>query len=72
MCFTKSILPIRLQLAHQEGQSQYEIVKNKDELSSVNKTSDIGMVKHQAYGDVGVKNRAGGNEVNKAGVYEHI
>ena len=68
MCFTKSFLPIILQLARQEGQSQYEIVKNKDELSSVNKTSDIGMVKCQAYGEVGVKNRAGGNEVNMAGV----
>ena len=61
-----------MQLANQEGQSQYEIVKDKNELSSVNKKSDIDMVKCQAYGEVGVKNRAGGNEVNAAGVYEHI
>ena len=43
-------------------------------MSSVNKTSDIGMVKCQAYGEVAVRNRAG--EVNElssnAGVYEHI
>ena len=43
-------------------------------MSSVNKTSDIGMVKCQAYGDVAVRNRAGEvNELgNNAGVYEHI
>ena len=52
-------------------------------MSSVNKTSNIGMVKCQAYGEVGVKNRAGEvgvknragevNEVrNNSGVYEHI
>ena len=43
-------------------------------MSSVNKTSDIGMVKCQAYGEVGVRNRA--REVNDlnnnaTGVYEH-
>ena len=59
-------------MVQQEGQSQYEIVGNKSHMSSVNKTSDIGMVKCQAYGEVGVKNRAGENEVNTAGVYEHI
>ena len=61
-------------MVQQEGQSQYEIVGNKRHMSSVNKTSDIGMVKCQAYGEVGAKNRAGEiNEVgNNAGVYEHI
>ena len=61
-------------MVQQEGQSRYEIVGTKSHVSSVNKTSDIGMVKCQAYGEVGVKNRAG--EVNQlgnnAGVYEHI
>ena len=40
----------------------------------MNKTSDIGMVKCQAYGEVGVKNRAGEINAlgNNAGVYEHI
>ena len=65
-------LYVRLQLVHQEGQSHYEIATDKNELSSVNKKSDIGMVKCQAYGEVGVKNRAGSNEVNAEGVYEHI
>ena len=38
------------------------------------KTSDIDMVKCQAYGEVGVKERAGGsNEVsNTSGVHEQI
>ena len=61
-------------MAQQEGQSQYEIVGTKSHMSSDNKTSDIAMVKCQAYGEVGVRNRAG--EVNEhgsnAGVYEHI
>ena len=61
-------------MVQQEGQSRYEIVGNKGHKGSVNKTSDIGMVKCQAYGEVGVKNRAGEiNELsNNAGVYEHI
>ena len=61
-------------MVQQEGQSQYEIVGNKGHMSSVNKTSDIGMVKCQAYGEVAVRKRSG--EVNElgsnAGVYEHI
>ena len=65
---------IRLQLVQQEGQSQYEIVGTKSHMSSVNKTSDIGMVKCQAYGEVGVRNSTG--EVNEhssnAAVYEPI
>ena len=64
----------RLQLVQQEGQSQYEIVGTKSHMSSDNNTSNIGMVKCQAYGEVGVRNSAG--EVNEhggiAGVYEHI
>ena len=64
---------IRLQLV-QQGQSQYEIVRTKSYVSSDNKTADVGMVKCQAYGEVGVRSRAG--EVNEhssiAGVYEHI
>ena len=65
---------IRLKLVQQEGQSQYKIVGTKRHMSSVNKTSDIGMVKCQAYGEVGVRIRAGEiNDVsNNAGVYEHI
>ena len=65
---------IRLQLVQQEGQSQYEMVGTKSRMSSVNETSDIGMVKCQAYGEVGVRNRAGEvNDLsNNAGVYEHI
>ena len=63
-----------MQLVQQERQSQYEIVGTKSRMSSVNKTSDIGMVKCQAYGEVAVRNRAG--EINEfggnAGVYEHI
>ena len=61
-------------MVQQEGQSQYEIVGTKSHMSSVNKASDIGMVKCQAYGEVGVKNRAGEiNEIGEnAGVYEHI
>ena len=58
----------------QEGQSQYEIVGTKSHMSSMNKTSDVGMVKCQAYGEVGVRNRA--SEVNEldsnTAVYEHI
>ena len=46
----------------------------KCHMSSNNTTSDIGMVKCQAYGEVGVRNSAG--EVNEhgsiAGVYELI
>ena len=61
-------------MVQQEGQSQYEIVGTKSHMSSVNKTSDVGMVKCQAYGEVGVRNRA--SEVNEldsnAAVYEHI
>ena len=61
-------------MVQQEGQSQYEIVETKSHMSSYNKTSDIGMLKCQAYGEVDVRNRAG--EVNEhsinAGVYEHI
>ena len=61
-------------MVQQEGQSQYEIVGTKSHMSSVNKTSDIGMVKCQAYGEVPVRNRAG--EINELGsnarVYEHI
>ena len=61
-------------LVQQDGLSQYETVVNKGHKGSVNKTSDIGMVKCQAYGEVCVKNRAGEiNELsNNAGVYEHI
>ena len=62
-------------MVQQEGQSQYEIVGTKSHMSSVNKTSDIGMVKCQAYGEVGARNRAGEiNDLsnNAAGVYEHI
>ena len=61
-------------MVHQEGPSQYEIVGTKSHMSSVNKTSDIGMVKCQVYGEVGVRNRAGEiNEVgSNAGIYEHI
>ena len=61
-------------MVEQEGQSKHEIDGTKSHMSSVNKTSDIGMVKCQAYGEVGVKNRAGEiNELgNNAGVYEHI
>ena len=64
-----------MQLVQQKGQSQYEIVETKSHMSSVNKTSDIGMVKCQAYGEIGVRNRAGEiNELsnNAAGVYDHI
>ena len=61
-------------MVQQKGQSQLEIDGTKSHKSSVNKASDIGMVKCQAYGEVGVKNRAGEiNELgNNAGVYEHI
>ena len=61
-------------MVQQEGQSQYGIVGTKSHMSSANKTSDIGMVKWQAYGEVGVRNRACEiNELsNNAGVYEHI
>ena len=61
-------------MVQQERQSQYEIVGTKSHMSSVNKTSGIGMVKCQAYGEVGVKNRAGEiNEVDSSAiVYEHI
>ena len=60
-------------MVQQEGQSQYEIVGTKSHMSSMNKTSEIGMVKCQAYGEVGVRNRAGEvNQLgNKAEVYEH-
>ena len=62
-------------MVQQEGQSQYDIVGTKSHISSDNKTtSDIGMVKCQAYGEVGVRNSAG--EVTEHGsnaaVYEHI
>ena len=61
-------------MVQQEGQSQYENVGTKSDMSSVNKKSDIGMVKCQAYGEVGVRNRAGEiNELsNNTRVYEHI
>ena len=61
-------------MVQQEGQSQYEIVATKCHMSSENKGSDIGMVKCQAYGEVGVGNRAGEiNELsNNARVYEDI
>ena len=62
-------------MVQQEGQSQYEIVGTKSHMSSENKASDIGMVKCQAYGEVGVRNRTGDvNELsnNAARVYEHI
>ena len=47
--------------------------KNKDK-NSMPKDSDIGMVKCQAYGEVGVKYMAGGNNEDIAAdvVYEHI
>ena len=61
-------------MVQQEGQCQYEIVGTKSHMSSDNNTSDIGMVKCQAYGEVGDRNRTG--EVNahgsNSGVYEHI
>ena len=61
-------------MVQQEGQSQNDIVGTKSHMSSVNITSDIGMVKCQAYGEVAVRNRASEiNELsNNAGVYEHI
>ena len=61
---------IRLQLVQQEGQSHYDIVGTKSHISSDNNTSDMGMVKCQAYGEVGVRNRD--EHGSNAGVYEHI
>ena len=49
-------------MVQQEEQSKYETVGNRRHMSSVKKTSDIGMVKCQTYGEVGVRNRAG--EIN--------
>ena len=61
-------------MVQQKGQSQHEIDGTESHKSSVNKASDIRVVKCQAYGEVGVKNRAGEiNELgNNAEVYEHI
>ena len=49
-------------MVQQEEQSQYETVGNRSHMRSVKIKSDIGIVKCQTYGEVGVRNRAG--EIN--------
>ena len=64
---------------NQESSTHYEIVKdknidkNKEKKSPGFKGKDISMVQCQAYGEVGVKFRAGASDVTQSGgLYEHI
>ena len=59
----------------QEGNTLEKIKgRNNKDKNSAPKDSDIEMVKCQAYGEVGVKYMAGGNNEGNAAdvVYEHI
>ena len=51
-----------------------EVKNQKDQNTSMSNDSDIGMMKCQAYGEVGVKYMAGGNikDNTAVSVYEHI
>ena len=71
-CFTN-----RLQkFDNQENSTQYEIVKDrsidkcKEKKYPASKGGDISMVQCQAYGEVGVKFRAGANK--SSGLYEDV
>ena len=73
-CFTS-----RLQkFDNQEHSTQYEIVKDrnivkKKDISPGSKGGDISMVQCQAYGEVGVKTRAGASDANNSGgLYEDV
>ena len=64
---------------NQENSTPYEIVKdrninkNKEKKSPGSKGGDISMVQCEAYGEVGVKFRAGASDVNNcSGLYEHV
>jgi len=61
---------IRLQLSRQEEVSQYDNIQSSKNVASESHDENIGMEKCQAYGEVGMKYWAGGNE--DGGVYKHV